>query len=162
MIRVSSCGHLNARGRVAVLLTALLGAGCAQPLQAPCVLRTEPGPRLGYTVEWTPHSSAHVLDELCATPRDEGTIRLEAALLRGTGDYHVGAALRRELEPRLERFVLDGWTLSCGRSFTLILNAKKSSCVVDEVIAVIGDYLRGRRASDRVVVMVGFWDAPAL
>jgi len=30
----------------------------------------------------------------------------------------------------------------------------------DRVIAVIGDYLRERRANDRVVVMMGLWDAP--
>ena len=161
MTRVSNHGRANARRRAAVFI-ALLGAGCAQPAKTPCTLRSEAGPRVGYAVEWTPHRPTYLLDELCATPRNDERIRMEAAVLRGTGDHYVGAALRRELEPRLERFVLDGWTLSCGRSFTLVLNAKKSSCQIDDVIAVIGDYLRRRKASDRVVVMVGFWEAPAL
>jgi hypothetical protein len=119
--------------------------------------------RSGYRVEWIAGTPGHVLDELCGSSRGDDALRLEVAVLRGTGRTHVGARLRRELEPRLlEQFQLDGWTLACGRNFTIILNAQKSSCQVDRVVAVIGDYLRARQANDRVIVMIGLWAAPAL
>jgi len=41
-------------------------------------------------------------------------------------------------------------------------NAKRSGCQVNEVVEVVGDYLRQRRANDRVVIQTGLWDAPAL
>jgi hypothetical protein len=85
------------------------------------------------------------------------------AVLRGTGPLHVGAALRRELDPKLlDRFELDGWGVWCGRSFSITVNAQKSGCQVDELIEVLGEHLRTRHANDRIVIRMGLWAAPAL
>jgi len=120
-----------------------------------------PGPGVGYELEWTARAPRRALDELCGdAPLG---VRFEVAVLRGSGPNHVGPSLRRELEPRLlERYGLDGWALSCGNSFTITLNAQRSRCQLNEVVETIGEYLRQRRANDRVVLRMGFWDAPAL
>lgn len=174
MTRACRSRHLSGRRvriddwlRRAFLLVVLFVAGCARPARSPCWLRSEPGVRDGYLIEWTRRRPTDALDELCGPPRGEHpegatVLHLEAAVLRGTGGVHVGARLRRELEPRLlEHFTLDSWTLSCGHNFAIVLNAQKSGCQVDQVIEVVGDYLRTRRANDRIIVMMGLWAAPA-
>ncbi len=148
-----------------LLYTSLLQASCTPenvPCQAPI---SNPGSRSGYVLEWTARAPVTALDVLCGYPANDGAalIRFEIAVVRGTGPNHVGAALRRDLEPRLlKRFGLDGWSLSCRDSFTVTLDARRSRCQVNDVIEVIGDYLRQRRANDRVVIQMGLAAAPAL
>lgn len=148
-----------------VLVSALLlGAACAPP-NRPCkTSMSSPAHGRGYELEWTARAPHRALDALCGyPPLDDSLIRFEVAVLRGTGSNHVGAALRRELEPRLlERFELDGWSLSCGNSFTITLNAQRSGCQLSEVVDVVGEYLRQRHADDRIVILMGLWAAPAL
>lgn len=157
--RASFCSRMAS---VAGLAFALTGAACAS-VRSDCPLRSRAERRLGYEVEWTAREDSRKLDRLCGTVGGRA-IRMEVAVLRGTGNFRVGARLRRELEPLLlEHFELDGWSLSChARSFVITLNAKREACHVDRVIEVVGAYLRGRHASDRVVVRMGLWAAPAL
>ena len=148
--------------RHVIFLALSLSVACAPP-KVPCqIVISRPAHGVGWELEWAARAPGRDLDQLCGDPPlDDVSIRFEVAVLRGTGPNHVGTALRRELEPRLlERFELDGWSLSCGNSFTFTLNGQ--SCQVNEVIDVVGEYLRQRGANDRVVILMGLWAAPAL
>ena len=131
----------------------------------PCTLPTLPGMRSGYEIVWTANEDFDKYARICIR-RDPhayvSPLRFEIALIRGTGDVHVGSKLWSELAPRLAEFKLDDWNLACGGGvYAIMLNAKQESCHVDRIIEIIGRYLRERNASDFVVLQMGVWAAPA-
>lgn len=151
--------------RALVLAAIAIQAGCLPAAKKPCHVTTLPGMRTGYEIVWTARVDYEVFNNICLhqDPSSLPGIHFEVALIRGTGSVHMGSNLRRELEPRLDGFKLDGWRPSClGKVYSITLNAQEESCNVDRIIEAIGQYLRERNSSDFVVLSMGLWSAPAL
>ena len=131
----------------------------------PCTIPTLPQMRSGYEIVWTANEDYDKFARICIHKDPHAyysPLHFEVALIRGTGNVHVGSKLWSELAPRLTEFKLDGWDLACGGGvYAIMLNAQQESCHVDRVIETIGRYLRERNASDFVVLQMGVWAAPA-
>lgn|GEM_PF-2297421 len=125
-----------------------------------CPLQARRGQYRGYQVEWTYKDGPEAHHRLC--PGSSGAILFDSAILRGNGSEQLGDELRRGIEPRLRKILPAVWTKGCDGSLAIILPSKEHDCRIDEVIEMIGEYLRKRDANDRIVVMRGLHAAPAL
>lgn len=130
------------------------------PVKSPCPLRSRSGQYPGYRVEWTHKDGPDVHRELCDP---HGTlIILHSAILRGSGSERVGAALRHELEPRLAAIVPTSWSRGCNGDVEITLKGKHPECRLDAVIQKLGEYLRERNASDRIILRLPLRGAGAI